>query len=60
MLMLSVESVHETKLCTKNYRKIVIEASHIANEKLIRDKAKGKAKCNRIIGGEYGIKEYVS
>ena len=57
---LNIESVHETKLCTKNYRKIVIEASHIANEKLIRDKAKGKTKCNRIIDEEYGKKDYVS
>ena len=57
---LKIENVHETKLCTKEYRKIVIEACHLENEKMIREKAKGKQKCNRIIEEEYGRKDYIS
>ena len=56
---LNIENVNETKLSTKDYRKIVIEACHVANEKMIRDKAEGKTKCDRIIGEEYGTKDYI-
>ena len=56
---LDIENVLTTNLSIKNYRKIVLQACHKANEKIIRKKADGKTKCNKIIGEEYGKKDYV-
>ena len=48
---LSIESVHNTNLKSKAYRKIVLKACHKMN---------GKEKCGRILGESYGKKEYIS
>ena len=56
---LSIENVHTTKHKTKKYRKIIVEACHKANEKLIKSQAEGKNKCERMNGEEYGKKEYI-
>ena len=55
---LSIESVHTTGLEVKDYRKLVTEACHVANEKRLRDKANDNKKTHRIENEVYNKKEY--
>ena len=55
---LSIESVHTTGLEGKDYRKLVTEACHVANEKRLREKANGNKKTHRIENELYNKKEY--
>ena len=57
---LSIESVHNTNLKSKAYRKIVLKACHKLNEQRLRKKADGKQKCERIPEESYGKKRYIS
>ena len=55
---LKVESVNLTRCNKKEYRKIVFEACHLQNEKILREMADGKEKCARMNEEKYGRKEY--
>ena len=56
---LSIESVHTTKLSKKVYRKLITRACHKENEKRLRNKTKGKQKCERMERETYGKKDYL-
>ena len=42
-----------------SYRKTLIAACHLKNEKKIRGQAEGKVKCTKIVQEKYGKKDYV-
>ena len=54
---LQIEDCNITILSKSVYRKIVIEACHVMNEKLLLNQAKGK--CDRLNYEKYGKKDYL-
>ena len=61
--MLGLEDANEvdmTRWNTKQYRKIIIEACKLKDEKELREAAAGLKKCERIMEDHYGKKEYMS
>ena len=54
---LNIEDCNETNLYKPNYLKLVTAAIHLENERRLRLLAHGK--CERIIGEDYGKKEYI-
>ena len=56
---LGVEDCNTTKCSKVEYRKIVSEACHLKNEKMLRKQAERKEKCMKMADEKYGRKEYL-
>ena len=57
---LEIESVHTTLLEVQQFRKVVTEACHRANEQMLRKEAEGKEKVARLQTEAYEKKDYLS
>ena len=56
---LGIESVHTTRLNSKNYRKVVTNALHKENESRLLNSVENKKKCQKMSTEKYGRKVYL-
>ena len=56
---LAIEDCNETMLNSKDFKKILKEALKKKDEEMLRQQATDKSKCDHIMKGAYGKKEYM-